>query len=82
MTEHLTRAKQNLAAQILKHSPRKHMNAVQLHEIVGLARALAEARAGYTRASTVPSPNVDVEALGQRVVECQRALLAPLDRLA
>ena len=77
----LTRAEQDLATKILAHSPRRAIGVDELRGLVRLARVLAEARAAYTLASTVPSPDVDVDALGQRVVECQKALLAALDRL-
>jgi hypothetical protein len=81
MSEQLTRADQDLAPKILEHSPRAHIGAADLRGLVRLARVLASARTAYTAASIAPSPGADVEALGRRVVECQRVLLAALDRL-
>jgi len=77
----LTRAQQDLASKILAVSPRNHISDDELRALISLGRVLAGARAAYTLASTASSPDVDVEALGQRVVECQKALLAALDRL-
>jgi len=77
----LTRAEQDLASKILAVSPRNHISDDELRAFIRLARVLGLARAAYTAASLAPTPDVDVEALGKRVVECQRALLAALDRL-
>jgi hypothetical protein len=81
MSEQLTRAEQDLAAKILEHSPRNHISTDDLRALVRLARVLASARTAYTAASITPSPRADVEALGRRVVEAQKALLVALDRL-
>jgi hypothetical protein len=78
----LTREEKELVKCILRHSPRKHISADELHELIRLDRVLGAARIAYTKAATdLTAPSLHVEVLGQRVVDAQRALLAALDLL-
>jgi hypothetical protein len=81
MSQQLSSAEQDLAAKILEHSPRHHITADDLRGLVRLSAVLVAARSAYAAAFAAPSLSADVEVLGRRVVEAQKALLGALDRM-